>query len=68
MLVQLLVIGLGDEHRVIIEKMDFLLIAHANVGMSAQKVMEGCRSGFLRPGQDEVEPVNPFAALAPKHQ
>jgi hypothetical protein len=47
--------------------MDFLLIAHANVGMSVQKVMEGCRSGFLRSGQNEVEPVNPFTTLGPKH-
>src|SRR5215813_936355 len=35
MLVQFLIIGLRNEHRVVIEKMDFLLIAHANIGMSA---------------------------------
>ena len=55
---QFVIIWLGDEHRVVIEKMDFLLIAHADIGMSAQKVMQRRRAGFLRPGQNEVEPLN----------
>src|SRR5262245_44086377 len=67
MLVQFLIIGLGDEYLVVIEKMYFLLIAHADVGMSAQKVMQRCGAGFLRTGQDEVEAANLFAAPGPKH-
>ena len=35
MFVQLLVIGPGNEHRVVIEEVDFLLIAHGDVGMLA---------------------------------
>jgi hypothetical protein len=50
MLVQFLIIGLGNEHRVVIEKMYLLLIAHADIGMSAQKVMQRRRAGFLRAG------------------
>ena len=68
MFVQFLIIGLGNEHRVIIEKMDFLLIAHADVGMSAQKVMQRRRAGLLRAGQNEVESVNLFATPGSKHQ
>jgi hypothetical protein len=56
--VQFLVIVFGNEHRVVIEKMDFLLIAHADVGMSAQKVVERRGAGFLRTGQNEVESLN----------
>jgi hypothetical protein len=67
MLVQFLIIGLGNEHCVVIEKMDFLLIAHAYVRMSAQKVMQRRGSGFLRAGKYEVEPLN-FVTLSPKHQ
>jgi hypothetical protein len=67
MLVQFLIIGLGNEHCVVIEKMDFLLVAHAYVGMSAQKVMQRRRAGFLRASQNKVEPLN-FATLGPKHQ
>jgi hypothetical protein len=47
---QFRIIGFGNEHRVVIEKMDFLLIAHANVRMSAQKIMQRSGAGFLRPG------------------
>ncbi len=67
MLVQFRIIGLGNEHRVVIEKMDFLLIAHADVRMSAQKIMQRRRAGFLRAGKNEVEPLN-FATLGPKHR
>jgi hypothetical protein len=28
--------------------MYFLLVAHADVGMSAQKIVQRCRTGFLR--------------------
>ena len=66
MLVQFCIIGLGNKHRVVIEKMDFLLIAHADVGC-AQKVVQRCRAGLLRAGQNKVEPLN-FATLGPKHQ
>ena len=59
-------IWLSYEHRVVIEKMDFLLIAHANVRVSAQKIVERRRTGFLCAGYDEIEPLN-FAPLAPKH-
>jgi hypothetical protein len=47
---QFRIIRLGNEHCVVIEKMDFLLIAHANVRMSAQKVMQRSGAGFLRSG------------------
>ena len=67
MLVQFVVIRLGNEHGVIIEKMNFLLVAHADVGMSAQKIMQRRRAGFLRAGQNKVEPLN-FSTPAPKHQ
>ncbi len=67
MLVQFRIIRLGNKHRVVIEKMDLLLIAHADVRMSAQKVMQRGRAGLLRAGQNEVEPLN-FATLGPKHQ
>jgi hypothetical protein len=46
--------------------MDFLLIAHADVGMSAQKVVQRCRARLLRAGENEVEPLN-FATLGAKH-
>ena len=51
MLVQFRIIGFGNEHCVVIEKMDFLLIAHADVRMSAQKVMQRCRAGLLAPAR-----------------
>ena len=66
MLVQFLIIGFGNKHRVVIEKMDFLLIAHADVRMSAQKIMQRRRAGLLRPGQNKIEPLN-FSTLGPKH-
>ena len=67
MFVQLPVIGLGNEKRVVIEEVDFLLVAHAYVGMSAQKIMQRRRPGFLRTGQNEIEPLN-FPTLGPKHR
>jgi hypothetical protein len=67
MLVQFFIIGIGNEPHVIIKKMDFLLITHADVGMSAQKIVQRCCAGFLRASQNEIEPLN-FAALASKHQ
>jgi hypothetical protein len=67
MLVQFFIIGLANEHRVVIEKMDFLLIAHADIGMSAEKVVQRCCAGFLRAGQNEIQSPN-FATLGPKHQ
>jgi hypothetical protein len=47
--------------------MDFLLVAHADVRMSAQKVMQRRRARFLRAGKNEVESLN-FATLAAEHQ
>ena len=67
MLVQFFIVGLGNEPHVIIEKMDFLLITHADVGMSAQKIVQRCCAGFLRASQNEIEPPN-FATLGPKHR
>ena len=67
MLVQFFIIGSGNEPYVIIEKMDFLLITHANIGMSAQKIVQRCCAGFLCAGQNEIEPLD-FATLDPKHQ
>ena len=67
MLVQFFIIGLGNEPYVIIEKMDFLLITHANIGMSAQKIVQRCCAGFLRASQNEIEPLN-FTTLRSKHR
>ena len=67
MLVQFFIIGLGNESHVIIEKMDFLLITHADIGMSAQKIVQRCGAGFLRAGQNEIEPLN-FATIRSKHR
>jgi len=67
MLVQFFIIGLRNEHRVVIKKMDFLLIAHADIGMSAQKVVQGCGAGFLRAGENEIE-LSDFATPGPKHR
>jgi hypothetical protein len=65
--VQFRIIGLGNEHRVVIKKMDFLLIAQTDVRMSAQKVVQRRRAGLLRARQNKVEPVN-FATPGPKHR
>jgi hypothetical protein len=67
MLVQFRIIWFGNEHRIVIEKMDFLLVAHADVRMSAQKVMQRRRARLLRAGKNEVESLN-FATLAAEHQ
>src|SRR5947207_13572765 len=67
MLVQFCLIGLCNELRVVIEKMYFLLIAHADVRMPAQKVVQLRRAGLFRAGQNKVEPLN-FATLDPKHR
>ena len=67
MLVQLLVVDIGNEHGVVIEKMHLLLVAHGDVRMPAQEIMQRRRAGFLRTGQNEIEPVN-FAALSSKHR
>ena len=64
---QFLIIGFTDEHAVIIEKMDFLLIAHADVGMPVQKIVQRRCAGFLGAGEDETKPFN-FATLGPKHR
>jgi len=52
MLVQFLIIGLGNKHCVVIEKMDFLLVAHADVRMSAQKVMQRGRAKIFARRQE----------------
>ena len=58
MFVQLFVIRRGNEQRIIIKKMDLLLITHADVWMLTQKIMQRRRPGFLRTGKNEIEPVN----------
>ena len=60
MFVQALVIDLGNKQRVVIEKMHFLLAAHGDVRVSAQKIMQGRGPGFLRAGQNEIQPVDLF--------
>src|SRR4029453_5837173 len=67
MLMQFFIIGLGNEAHVIVEEMDFLLITHADVGMSAQKIVQRCCAGFLRASQNEIEPLN-FATLRSEHR
>jgi len=65
MLVQLFVVHLGNEHRVVIKKMDFLLVAHGNVRVPAQEIMQRRRPGFLRPGQNEIQTLNLFGLGTP---
>ena len=47
--------------------MYLLLIAHRDLRMSAQKVMQCRRAGFLRTGQNEIELLNLFR-LPPPHR
>jgi len=67
MFVQLLIIGLGNEQRVAVEKMNFLLVTHVNVRMSVQKIVQRGGPGFLRAGQDEIKALN-FATLSSEHR
>src|SRR5262249_60411681 len=67
MLLQLLIIGLGNEQRVAVEKMNFLLVTHVNVRMSVQKIVQRGGPGFLRAGQDEIKALN-FATLSSEHR
>src|SRR5215472_5238018 len=67
MFVQLLIIGLENEQRVAVEKMNFLLVTHVDAGMSAQKIVQRGRPGFLRAGQNEIEALN-FATLRSEHR
>src|SRR5437762_12800623 len=66
MLVQFFVIDVRNEHPVVIEKMYFLLVAHRDVRVPAQEVMQRCCSGFLRARQNEIEPFD-FAPSTSKH-
>src|SRR5690349_17560434 len=66
MFVQLTVIGFRNEQAIVIKKMDLLFVAHADIRMFAQKIMQ-CRSaGFLRTSDNEIEPLN-FATVGAKH-
>jgi hypothetical protein len=66
MLVQFFVINVGNEHPVIIEKMYFLLVAHRDVGVLAQEVVQCRGPGFLRASENEIEPLD-FATSTSEH-
>src|SRR5215469_7139459 len=66
MFVQFLVIDCRNEVRVVIEKMDFLLVTHRDVRMTAQKIMQRRCPGFLRASENEIEPLN-FAMPGSNH-
>ncbi len=38
--------------------MHFLLIAHRNLRVSAQKIVQRCRARFLSPGKNEIQPLD----------
>ena len=67
MLVQLSVIGVGNEQVIVIKEVDLLLVAHANIWMFVQEIMQRRGAGFLRTGENEIEPLD-FATLGPKHR
>src|SRR5215831_14127961 len=67
MLVQLSVIGVGNEQAVVIKEVDLLLVAHADIWMFVQEIMQRRGAGFLRTGENESEPLN-FVTLGPKHR
>ncbi len=66
MFVQLLIVHVRNEHGVVIKEMHFLLVAHGDVRVLAQKIMQRGRAGFLRTGQNEIEPFD-FAPSGSKH-
>ena len=66
MFVQLLVIGFRNEQVIVIEKVDLLFVAHADIGMFVQKIMQRRSAGFLRTSDYEIEPLN-FATVGAKH-
>jgi hypothetical protein len=47
--------------------MDFLLVAHINVRVPAQEIVQRRRSRFLNSRQDEIESID-FATLGSKHR
>ena len=67
MFVQLPVIGVRNEQAVVIKKVDLLLVAHADIRMFAQKIMQRRGTGFLRTGDDEIEQLN-LATPGSKHR
>ena len=67
MLVQFLIVGLGNKHCVVIEKMDFLLIPHAYVRDICSKSNAALSAGLLR-AEPEIKSTLNFATFGPKHQ
>src|SRR5919106_3988862 len=61
------IINLRDKHRVVIEEMYLLLVAHGDVRMLRQKIMKRCCAGFLCAGQNEIEPLD-LSSLQLKHR
>ena len=66
MFVQLPVIRSRNEQAVVIKKVDLLLVAHADIRMFAQKIMQRRSAGFLRTSDNEIEPLN-LATVGAKH-
>ncbi len=54
---QKLVIHLAREDFFVIEEMHLLLVAHGDVWVFRQKIMQRCRAGFLRARQNKIEPL-----------
>ena len=53
------------ENFVVIEKMHLLLVAHGDVRMFLEKIMQRCCPRFLRPRKDEIE--SPYFSPLLKH-
>ena len=54
---QKLVIHLAGEDFFVIEEMHLLLVAHVDVWVFRQKIMQRCRPRFLCAGQNETQPL-----------
>jgi hypothetical protein len=65
--VQKLVTNWASKNFFVVEEMHLLLIAHPDVGVSGQKIMQRRRSGFLCARQNEIEPVD-LSSFGSKHR
>src|ERR687891_1480299 len=61
------VIDVRDKHRVVIEEMYLLLVAHGDVRMLRQKIMKRRCAGFLCASQNEIEPLD-LSSVQLKHR
>jgi hypothetical protein len=63
----LLIIDCSGEGRVFVEEMDFLLVAHRDVRMLCEKIVQRRCSRFLRARYNEIESLD-FSCLGSKHR